>query len=258
MSWARKQQFKYSMYILGFFFVIILLFTYPMIFKKATCFDGKQNGQETGIDCGGSCSVICSNEVYTPIVVWSRGFQVTNNIYNLVALVENQNKNAATQEISYEFRAYNQDNIFIGRREGSTFLPANQQFLIFEPKFDGIENEVKSVSFEFKPGNIWINKPPVTQTFPVFIRDIVVSDYETNPVLKARITNESIHDFPEFDVVTVLYDEQRNAINVSRTYKEGLKSNESSDVFFSWTQPFNSEPVLKEVWMQLDPFSVSF
>lgn len=257
MSWARKQQFKYAMIVLGFLILIILLFTYPIIFKKPSCFDGKQNGQETGIDCGGECLLVCQNESYEPVVLWSRAFPVTNNIYNLVALVENQNQSVATEKIFYEFRAYNQDNILIGRREGSTYLPANQQFLVFEPKFDGVENQVKSVSFEFKPNNAWSKKPPITQTFPVFIRDITLSSDEA-PVLKARITNESIYNFPEFDVVTVLYDGERNAISASQTYKEGLKSNESLDVFFSWPKPFDREPVYKEVWIQINPFSVSF
>lgn len=254
MSWATRRQFKYLGGLFLIIAIIVFLFLFPVIFKKPTCSDGKQNGTEIGIDCGGSCEAVCQNETSTPTILWSRAFPVTANVYNLVALVENRNVNAALKKVSYEFRAYNSENILIGRREGSTYLPPNQQFAIFEPRFDGAENKVKTVSFEFLPPYNWVKKPPVLQTLPVTVSDIILENYDTAPVLRALVTNDSIYTLPEFDVVAILYDENHNAIGASNTYKDGLTGDSKTSVFFSWMKPFSSKPVTEDVLIQINPF----
>jgi hypothetical protein len=258
MSWATKRQFKYLSIVLGVFLLVIFWIIYPMIFKKATCFDGKLNGTEIEIDCGGSCSRFCNSQVSAPIVIWSRAFLVTENVYNLVAYIENQNKNAAVAKANYEFRIYDTSNKLIGRREGSTFIPPNQQFVIFEPRFSSGESEVKSISFEFMPPFIWQKKEPTVNILPVKVDNIVLDNDFNLPSLTARIKNESIYNIPPFDVVAILYDTDNNAINVSKTQKDGLVSNGSLSVSFTWPEALTSVPVKNDILVQINPFSFSF
>lgn len=258
MSWASRRQSQYIAGLVGFFAIIALIILYPILTKPATCTDGKRNNGEAGVDCGGACQRICNADASEPIIIWKRAFPVSNSNYNLVALVENRNKDAAVAQASYEFRIYDANNLLIGRREGTTFIPANQQFAVFEPRFDAGLGEVKSVLFEFTSPFVWIKKPPTIQTLPIFIDNAIYGEDKTSPTLTARITNDSVYDLPEFDVITILYGEDRNAINASKTHKDGLATNKNTPILFTWPLPFTQEPVTQDILLQINPFTTPF
>lgn len=258
MSWASKKKFKYASGFILFVLIIAFAFTYKIIFKKPTCSDGKLNGTETGIDCGGSCSLMCKEDVVSPVILWSRAFPVVENNYNLVAMVENRNKNSGVVSASYEFRVYDTNNKLLGRKEGKTFIPPNQQFAVFESRFNAGESSIKSVAFEFTGPIIWIKKAPTLQNLPISINNIVFNDDKDNPNLSATIVNNSIYDLPEFDVVAILYDVDRNAINASKTHKSGLSSNNKTPVIFTWPELLSAFPATKDILISINPFSVSY
>lgn len=258
MSWASRRQVKYFSGFMFFVLAIIFIFLYPIIFKKATCFDNKQNGNETGIDCGGSCSMMCKSDISEPVVIWSRAFHVVDSTYNLVAFVENRNKNSGAVSAPYEFRVYDVNNQLIGRKEGITFIPPNQQFAVFESRFDSKESILKSVTFEFSSPIAWVRKAPTLQTLPIRISDINYDDNKDTPKLSATINNDSIYDIPEFDVVAILYDAEHNAINASKTHKYKLINNTSLPVTFTWPEVLSAVPVTKDILVLINPFAVSF
>jgi len=258
MTWATRRKLQYLSGFFGVILVILFIFLYPVLFKKPTCTDTKKNGDETGIDCGGSCSLMCKESVSEPVILWSRAFHVVANTYNLVAFIENQNKNSGVENIPYEFRVYDENNRLLGRKKGTTFIPPNKQFAVFEARFDSGESKVKSVSFEFLPPYVWIKKEPTLNSLPVFVDNIVMGEDLKNPSLTARIKNESVQDLPPFEAIAILYDAEGNAINVSKTIKPGLASGENLQVFFTWPEPLISEPVVKDVLIEINPFTVSF
>lgn len=259
MSWASRRQFKYLSGVILVVALIIFAIIYPYIFKKPTCTDNKQNGDETGIDCGGSCSRMCTADTIDPIVLWSRAFPVTGNLYNLVALVDNQNKNAGIADISYEFRVYDINNKLIGRIQGSTFIAPNKQFAIFEPRFDAGQLAVHSVTFDFIPPFNWVKKEPILNTLDISVDKVVVGSDVNNPTLTARINNDSIYDISSpFDVITILYDANKNAINASKTVKAGIQSNAQSSLIFTWPQKLSGTPVTEDILPQINPFTATF
>jgi len=238
--------------------LIAFLFIYPSLNKVPTCSDGVKNGDEIGVDCGGSCQRVCDANVSEPVILWSRAFPVTGSVYNLVAFVENHNQNAGVESVNYEFRIYDTNNLLIGRRQGSTYIPPNQQFAIFEPRFDSGQSQIKSVTFSFTGQFIWIKKDPTIQTLPIVVDNVIFNANNGSPTLTARINNNSVYDLPPFDIIAILYDAQHNAINASKTIKEGLASNANSLLSFSWPQPFPLNPVTEDVLVQINPFTTSF
>src|SRR3989339_299066 len=258
MNWATKRKLQYVGGLLLFIVLILFWVLYPIIFPKPTCTDLKQNGDETGVDCGGSCSLMCKKDVSDPVVLWSRAFPVTGNIYNLVAFVENQNNNSGVENASYEFRVYDVNNRLIGRREGTTFIPPSKQFAIFEARFDPGVAQVKSVTFEFTDPLVWTKRAPTLNNLEVFVDNIAMGEDKKSPSLSARIKNESIQDLPSVEVIAILYDVDHNAINASKTIKDGLKSGSDTTVFFTWPEALTGEPVIKDVLVSINPFSVSF
>lgn len=258
MSWASHRQSQYLLGLFGFLAFVALIIFLPILTKPATCTDGKRNGGETGVDCGGACERICAADVADPQVLWSRAFLVSNSTYNLVAFMENSNPSAGIRAVSYEFRIYDTNNLLIGRRSGTTFVPPNQQFAVFEPRFDAGKSEIRSVTFEFTSPFVWVKKSPTLQTLPYRVDNVIYGTDSAAPSLTARMTNDSPYDLPAFDVVTILYDAKHIAINVSKTHKDGLDSNSTTPLLFTWPQPFGQDPVTQDILPQINPFSVTF
>src|SRR5882672_5248548 len=103
MTWALKRQIFYAVLLVLFISVFGFLIIRPYWDQAPTCTDNKQNGNETGIDCGGSCAKACLNQVDAVSVLWSRAFKIVPGRYNAVAYLVNHNKNAAVDKISYRF-----------------------------------------------------------------------------------------------------------------------------------------------------------
>ena len=248
MTWALRRQIFYVAVILAFFLVFGFLIVYPHLNKVSTCSDFKQNGDETGVDCGGLCQRACIFETDRIAVLWSRAFQVIPGRFNAVAHIENKNADKAVSRINYRFRFADSDNIYIGKREGTTTIPLAGQFAIFEPAIDLGNSFPVYTTFEFTEEPIWIKIPAEKiNQFKISVSDITLAGEDTSPTLSAVIRNNSLFDIPEVGVVVILYDAAGNALSVSRTYLDILSAEESREVNFTWPEPFSAPVVAKEI-----------
>jgi len=257
MTWAFKRQ----LFFISIFVVLLLAFgflvIYPYVNKLPTCIDNKQNGDEKGIDCGGSCSKACTFEVDEISVLWSRTFEVIPGRYNAVAYLENHNKNAAIYRIKYKFRFSDKDNVYIGKREGETFIPSSGKFAVFEAGI-GVGNSIPVyTTFEFTETPVW-NKVPenIMKQLKILVSDIKLENQDTKPHLSATIKNNSLFAIPEVNVVVLLYDEKGNAISASRTYLDELTAEESENINFTWPEPILGNIVAKEIISMYNVFLV--
>ncbi len=248
MTWGLKRQLFYISVLVVFFLVLGFLVVFPYINKIPSCTDNRQNGNETGVDCGGSCSKSCTFEVNKISTLWSRTFQVIPGRYNAVAYLENHNKNTAIYKINYRFRFADKDNIYIGKRDGETFIPASGKFAIFEAGI-GVGNSIPVyTTFEFTEMPTW-NKVPEDKInqLRVLVSDIKLENQNISPRLSATIKNDSLFVIPEVGVVVILYDEKGNAISASRTYLDVLAEEESKEINFTWPEPIIGNVIAKEI-----------
>ncbi len=128
MTWAFKRQILYAAILLVLIFVLGYFFVYPKFQRPASCTDGRENGTETGVDCGGSCVNACATDADPISVLWSRIFRVVPGRYNAIAYIENHNPTYAVDKINYRFRFADANNIYIGKREGTTYIPPAGRF----------------------------------------------------------------------------------------------------------------------------------
>jgi hypothetical protein len=249
MTWALKRQIFYIFVLIGFFLLTAFVVGYPYINKAPSCVDSKQNGDETGIDCGGSCAKACEAEVNRLSVLWSRIFEVVPGRFNAVAYVENKNVDTAVYKIKYRFRFADRENIYIGKREGETFIPPAGKFAVFEPAIDLGNSIPVYTTFEFTEEPVWVKVPAdkANQLQQVYISNVRLEDEATSPKLFASIKNNSLFIIPEIKVVAIMYDALGNAVNVSGTYLELLRGEQSAELNFTWPQPFNKRIVTKEI-----------
>lgn len=248
ITWALKRQIFYVIILISFFSFFGFLIIYPKINKPPSCVDNKQNGNETGTDCGGLCLNACIEQVDTVSVLWARAFKVVPGRYNAVAYLVNHNKNAAVQKINYRFRFADSNNIYIGKREGSAFIPPGGNFAIFEPGID-IGNSIPVyVTFEFTQAPQWlqVSQEKINQ-LKILVSNIQLTNETTFPKLSATIKNNSLFTISNVDLIAILYDGSGNAISASRTFLDQLNPFQNADINFTWPEPLPGIVVVKEI-----------
>lgn len=256
MTWSLRRQILYIGILVLFFVIFGFLIISPSFNKAPTCSDEKQNGNETGIDCGGSCARACAAQTDQISVLWARAFKVVPGRYNAVAYLSNHNKNTAVERISYRFRFADANNIYIGKRESSTFIPPGGKFAVFEPGID-IGNSIPVyVTFEFTETPNWlqVSQEKIDQ-LKVLISNIMLTGETTSPRLSATITNNSLFTIPNVNIIAILYDSSGNAVSASRTYLETLAPLQNIDINFTWPEPFSGTVVAKEIIPIYDIFA---
>lgn len=256
MTWSLKRQIFYIILLILFFSIFGYLIISPIFNKAPSCADGKQNGNETGIDCGGSCPNACLAQADTLSILWTRSFRVVPGRYNAVAYVVNHNKNSAIEKINYRFRFADANNVYVGKREGSTFVPPGGNFVVFEPAIDVGHSIPVYTTFEFSETPNWLQVPQdKINQLKILVSNIQLTDATTSPRLSATIKNTSLFTIPNVGVITVLYDAGGNAISTSRTYLDQLGPLASADINFTWPEPLSGPVVSKEIIPMYDIFS---
>lgn len=257
MTWALKRQIFYVTILVLLILVSVFLIIYPKLTKTPTCVDNKQNGDELGVDCGGSCLKACLAQVDDISILWARSFRVIPGRYNAVAYLVNHNKDTAITKINYRFRFADANNIYIGKREGSTFVPPGGNFAVFEPAIDVGNSIPVYVTFEFTEKPVWLQVPQdKIEQLKILISNIELVDEKTSPKLSATIKNNSLFTIPNMDVIAILYDQAGNATSASRTYLKEFTPLQNSDINFTWPEPFSGAVVAKEIIPMYNVFSV--
>jgi hypothetical protein len=259
VSWASKRQFTYFSIFFGIILIIGAIIIVPAVTKPATCVDGKQNGGELGPDCGGPCQIFCPLQVSDVVVLWSRAFQVQGDRYNIAAYIENQNPNAEIKDIGYEFRLYDQNNKFIGLRDGRTSIPPNGRMAIFEPGIN-VGNKIPRItSFKFTEAPLWIKTDPaITDRVELTIGNKNLTQTDSAPRLTATVSNTTIYNVPNVEFYGIVYDDADNAIAVSKTFLPSVEKNGTADIFFTWSVPFTGTVFKTEIIPKFDPGAITF
>ena len=258
MTWALKRQIFYVSVILIFLAILAYLVIAPQFKKLPTCIDQIQNGEETGIDCGGICPKACIFEVDQISVLWSRTFEVVPGRYNALAYLENHNKDSAIKKVHYRFRFADKNNIYIGKREGDTYIPPAKKFAIFESGIDLGNSVPVYTTFEFTETPVWMKVPEnKMKELKVVVSNIQLQNLDTIPHLSADLKNNSLYVIPDMAVIAILYDKDGNAVTASRTYIEKMVENGSTSLNFTWPEPITKNIVLQEIIPMYDIFSVN-
>ncbi len=246
LSWSAKRK-------LVIIFILFILFGTPTGFyiyqklqKAPTCFDGMQNQNERGVDCGGICQIACFENVKKdPDIQWSRAYYVAPGIYNLVAYIQNPNIDYISKPTKYIFRVYDDKNVLIATREGVVGIPTSKIFPIFEPTIETGEVIPKLVTFEFTEYVTWLeyfgNKPELE------VVEQRLSRQDTSPKIDAKIINKTLNTYKNVEVVAIVYDPEGNGVMSSRTYIDSIGDKGEVDVVFTWLEPMNFKPSKIEI-----------
>ncbi len=257
LSWGTKRQFFFMGIIFLGLLIAAAIIIIPYLNKEPTCFDGEMNGDESGLDCGGSCQKVCTAEALRLVTLWVRPFEVVPGKYNVMAFIENQNRESGIPLMQYEFKLYDDKNIFIGRQSGTTFITSNDRTAIFEPGIETGNRVPKRATFEFQSAPTWIKiNRDQKNALAVSAENKVLTNPLSEPKLEAEIINKTLNELTNIDVYAILYDENDNVMTASKTLIDILPKNDRVSVVFTWPTPLPARPTRIDVFPQINVFEL--
>ncbi len=242
-QWSRRRKRIILSIVLLALFILVGAPIFFLVYQAPTCFDGKQNGSETGVDCGGSCQLLCT-ALSLPLVLKGdpRVLNVLGNTFEVVALAENSNTNGEIYRAGYIFKFYDTSGtIPIKIVEGETYVPKGTIFAIFEGPFNFGDGVVPTrATFEWKEGSLVWEKNTSQTSRPV-VRDLNISREDTNPRLEASIENISLRPISNIDLTALIYDDTGSIFAASKTFIDTIPVNGVTPAIFTWPGPFNQK-----------------
>lgn len=239
VSWSTKRKIAYLGITFSVIFVIIFSVFLTWYYESPTCFDGKKNGDETGLDCGGSCELLCASDSLSPIVLWQRTFKVSSGVYNALAYVENPNVRSEARRVSYAFSLFDSRGVLLAKREGVASVPANRKIAIFEGNINIKSGVPVRTVFAFQNNIVW--QKPKNEPIKISVKNSNLSKADVSPRVDAVLSNESFIDARNVQAVVIVSDEKGNALGASKTFVDYIPKTSDVPIVFTWPEPFDAE-----------------
>ncbi len=239
MEWSQKRKILYALAVAG---VIILLAAYPVyktINPTPTCSDQRQNGDEVGVDCGGSCELYCSSQVKELRVAWAKAFLVVPGRYDLGAYVENPNVNAGIKNVRYTMRMLDGAGVVLAEGKGSTEIAPASTRLLFAGSVaaTGTPDRVE-VEFNREDLTQWVKAK--TEPSVLTTKNQSLKNTDTKPRFDTTLLNtDLVNDVGYTSLGAIIYDAARHPVAISRTYVDGVPRGGMQDIFFTWPTRFS-------------------
>lgn len=255
MNWRTKRQ------VIGIGGVIIIILAFIAYWAvgyftvEPTCFDREQNGDELGIDCGGSCALRCSFETRDLVTEWQRVSRITDGVYSAIAYIENQNTGSGAFEVPYRFRLYDDKNLIVAERTGTTFIGSNDRFAIVEPNFDTQNRIPTRAFFEFLQEPVWQQISDLFNQRLILVKSQKTENIDTRPRLTAVLENTTLDHIYNVEAAVIVYDLQDNVIQTGITVVPKINASSEQEIFFTWPEPFASEVGQVEIIPRINVFT---
>lgn len=245
LPWRARRQLAYigSLFLL---FLVIGAGVYFFVREPASCQDKRRNQNETGIDCGGPCAP-CLGETSDPVVLWARSFSVAASRYDVAALLENKSLVAGTALLQYRFKLFDERNILIAVRDGTTFVGPKERFILFEPNIETGFRAPKHVTLEFD-SIAWIYAAREESRLIVAREEF---EHEPFGRLTIDVRNTALEPARDIIVQAVLFDQQDNAFAASATQLDQIAGEEQKRIFLTWPSAFPVPPARIDVFIRI-------
>ncbi|MFA5386289.1 MAG: hypothetical protein WC297_01280 [Candidatus Paceibacterota bacterium] len=161
MNPRTVKQLLYFLLYVAILAVIIFLIYLWLIQPKSTCFDNRQNQNETGIDCGGPCQS-CEIKTLKPLTAQKINFSQAQNKAIITFEITNSNQNFGADNFTYTIDFYNKDGAKINSLSNNSFIYAAEIKAIFEVDEKVNFSEINNASISFSNVH-WVSKENFSQ-----------------------------------------------------------------------------------------------
>lgn len=234
LNWRSQRQ----IIIFTTYFLIVAIpvaiFAFFMLHKSPTCFDKIQNADEEGIDCNGSCQLKCSGTYRDIKVNFARGMKVSDDVYNVFALVENYNTNVRFPNLPYIIKFYSTEGKLLGSASGSLAVLPQSKAAIYLPNLK-LTQAPKTIDLSFSEYKAFTMYD--TESIP---KNVSVDNWQAqrgaNNSLQVvgELKNPNNREVKNVSVYAMLFDDTDTVYAVSRTKVYSVIGREKVAVAFTW------------------------
>lgn len=244
MSWGSQRKTFIALVLSAIGLAVIAVTAIAIIYEAPSCGDGKQNQDETGIDCGGSCTYLCRASVQEPSLRFVKYLPAVNGRTDVIAYIDNPNSRAAIENARFTVSLYDNEGATVASKIGSVDLPPSSTVPVFIPGFTTGYRTLARAFLLFDEDSIrWYT--PTTDLAKVTASRIVYQGGEA-PRITADITNQEYTPLYGVTVVATVFDERNNAMAASASVVD-IEARGTTPVVFTWNAPFASTPARTEV-----------
>ncbi len=242
MSWAGRRRVV-ILTIIGTvavaFLAIVLIST---VYKTPTCTDNVQNQDEAGIDCGGSCSFLCTAQEEPPTILFTKALTNSEGRTDIVAMVENKNQNAAAIQVPYRVLIYGPNQTLLQTVRGTVDLPPGTKQPIYIPGALMGGQRVSNAFLEIDPtAPKWFALSFDPRNVPVVTRAIQTGTLLA-PRVSATLSNRSAAALTNVKVVVTLEDARGEVVGASQTLVPTIPAQGEATATFTWNSAFSGIP----------------
>jgi hypothetical protein len=249
-----KQLIYFTLFV--FVFGGITFGIYSWVSVEPTCFDGVQNQEEGGVDCGGSCEKICLDTLTPLDVIDAELIQIEENDYDFVAEIRNPNMTHGSGKVLYEITLKDSSGDVVKTVDGEFhILPGQTRYVFVSP----IQSDSAAVSAE-----LIVTEPNWQQLTDFGVGDIrlidrrkeftEVNDGTVTGKVEGVIYNNSEFDFDKVEILVVLFDLSGDLIGAGTTNVRTFLSNKENFYEVSWFRSFENSVSRIEVQASTNAF----
>ncbi len=218
------KQFLYGTFFL-MVFSVVALGVYSVAFKPVpSCFDNRQNGDELGVDCDGSC-ISCDIKNLRPLFAAEANLYGVERVYSVSVRVQNSSPAFGARSFLYSINFYDANDVLLKTVSDKSFIYANTskniveagaritngvpvraEMIIDNPSVEWVKiadfsepkYELKDVSVELENGQVAISGVivnPNNFTFSKVVIGVFLSD---NIGLKAGASKTELNNVGQF------------------------------------------------------------
>lgn len=214
--WRVGHKMKYIVSLIIIIIIILSYIIYDTFFSVVSCTDNRKNGDEIGVDCGGSCALLCQGQ-FQDLSIDNKNIhleKLSDYKYNIYLLINNNNKDTAVYNIDVRTTFYDKDNNLIGTIDNN--IPFSDKLSI-PVIIDGItlDNLDRVESEVIKDYKIYKSAQDID-----LLKLISYTKEENQDKYKyiIKYTNPNYNSIINKNIYFLFYDNQNNLLYISRQY----------------------------------------
>lgn len=244
-SWAQKRRFIYGSVVAVFLLVAVGFPLWKIFYVAPTCFDGKKNGSEQGVDCGGNCKKLCASDFIPPSNTWVKFEQSAPGLYNVAAYIVNPNTSGEAFGVPYQVELFDGQGMLITQFNGTFTLTPNRNSLAFKAGVNVGSRIPAKANFKFTAIPEWHKQND--RVSKIKVSDKIYEDDKNSSSLVVTLQNDDVLPVGPFSLYVVLYNQAGNAIGFSATRIDGIAAKSTVKAPYTWPTNRNGEVVSIEV-----------
>lgn len=238
----KERNRKRMMIIIGIGLVLFGVGTWIVlaVAPTATCFDGKKNQGESGIDCGGVCgeckNIPASGEIQ---IIEKKLIPTGSGKYDVLLRIKNVSSQFGVSDFKYRIILKDQNGNQIAEKIGKSFLlPAEAKYIVetsvmASPAVSDVGVETNDI--------VWAEFSDL-ETPRLSITNKRYANLYSQPLFAAAsgiLKNESGSSFGKVKITAVLRDAENRAIAVNSAEINSIISGEEREFRLTWPTEFS-------------------